>query len=274
MSAVEKTPQAASSLAGVRARVWELLERGREDDLTSRAVDLVLSVLIVANVAAVVVETVPSIAARHGSWLSRFELVSAAAFVLEYLLRLWSCTVDPRFGAPWVGRLRFALSPIALVDLIAIVPFCAPLLLPTDLRALRLFRLFRILKLARYSESMQMLAAVFRARARELVVALFAAMLLLLTASTVMYHLERESQPEAFGSIPAAMWWAIVTLTTVGYGDSCPTTPAGRVFAGIVAVLGIGIIALPAGILASGFSEQMQRGRQPRKCPHCGKPTD
>ncbi|MCZ7662877.1 MAG: potassium channel family protein [Thermoleophilia bacterium] len=141
------------------------------------------------------------------------------------------------------------------------------------LRALRLFRLLRVLKLARYSESLALLGRVFRAKKEELVVTLCAVLFLLFLASSFIYYVEHEAQPEAFSSIPAAMWWGVATLTTVGYGDVYPVTVAGKVLGAIVAMLGIGLFALPAGILASGFADEMRRKRtdETAMCPHCGR---
>ncbi len=166
-----------------------------------------------------------------------------------------------------------------MIDLMAILPFYLPKLIPFDLRflrAVRLFRIFRLLKLGRYSESVRLLGRVLNAKKEELGVTIFAVLILLVICSSLMYYAEHQAQPEAFSSIPAAMWWGIVTLTTVGYGDVYPITLPGKILGAIIAVLGIGLFALPAGILASGFADEMQKKRSQASgiCPYCGRKLD
>ncbi len=198
------------------------------------------------------------------------EILTIAIFTGEYALRIVACTIDPRFRHPVFGRLRYALTPMALIDLAAIVPFYGGLAGVggnLDLRFLRAVRLVsRLMKLGGRSGGVARLARVFFLKRQELVTILGILVFLLVVASSLMYFVEHEAQPEKFTSIPATMWWAIVTLTTVGYGDLAPITPLGRILAGVMAVLGIGMFALPAGILGSGFVEEMGR----RTCPQCG----
>jgi len=258
----------------VKRRVYEILERAAPDDRTSKAVDIGIMILILLNVAAVTLETVQGLYRRYSSFFWAFEALSVGVFTLEYILRLWSCTTEVRFSRPVAGRLRFATTPLAVVDLLAVLPFYLPMLLPLDLRfirAIRLFRLFRLFKLGRYSESLRLLGVVLRARKEELIMTVFTISVLLIISSSLMYFVENEAQPQAFSSIPEAMWWGIVTLTTVGYGDVYPVTPLGKVLGAVIALLGIGMFALPAGILGSGFIEEVQRRKGRRTCPHCGR---
>ena len=162
-----------------------------------------------------------------------------------------------RYKAPIKGRIRYLLSPIALIDLLAILPFYLTFLLPVDLRFMRVFRLFLIFKLTRYHASMSLLARVVRNEAGPIAAAMFVLATLLMVAASFAFIAEHEAQPEAFASIPDAMWWTIVTMTTVGYGDMVPVTPLGKVLGGVIAVIGLGMVALPAGLLAAGFSEQL-----------------
>jgi len=200
---------------------------------------------------------------------------SIAIFTIEYLLRLWTCTINNRFRDPLMGRIRFALTPLALVDLMAILPFYLPMLIPFDLRfirAVRLFRLFRLFKIGRYSRSLRTIGNVLKSKKEDLFITVFTVFILLVVASSLMYFVENEAQPEAFSSIPTAMWWGVITLTTVGYGDIYPVTMAGKILGSIISILGIGIFALPTGILASGFAEEIQKRRAKRiTCPYCGK---
>jgi voltage-gated potassium channel len=164
---------------------------------------------------------------------------------------------------------------MAVVDLVSILPSLIPggTLDLRFIRSLRLARLARTLKLARYSQSLQTLGRVLRAKREELVVTGIAGALLLICASSIMYFAEHDAQPQQFSSIPASMWWGVVTLTTVGYGDIFPVTPLGKILGAFIALLGIGLFALPAGILASGFSDELRRN-EPRTCPRCGQVID
>lgn len=257
----------------LKARIYGILEPGDED---SRYFDPFIMGLILLNVAAVVLETVDSIYTPYARLFHIFDVFSVAVFTVEYILRVWSSTVDPRYKDPVRGRLRFLVTPMALVDLMAVLPFYLPFLFPEMrfMRAMRLFRLFRVLKLARYSESLQTFVDVLRLKKEELLLMLFAIVILLVISSSLMYEAENAAQPEAFSSIPAAMWWGIVTLATVGYGDVFPITPWGKLIGSIVVLLGIGLFALPTGVLASGFAEVLAKRKEDRKmqkfrCPHC-----
>ena len=235
--------------------------------------DWAIMLLIAANVGAVMLGTVDPIAAAYGPAFRWFELFSVAAFSVEYVARVWSVVEAPGYDAPFRGRLRFATTPLLLVDLFAILPFYLTALGVAAelrfLRAVRLVRFLRLLKLARYSESLRAFDRVYRDKKPDMILAGFANTLLLVVSSGLMYYAETEAQPEVFSSIPATLWWGVVTLTTVGYGDMAPVTPLGRLLGGVTAVLGIGLFALPASILASGFITEATEG--PKRCPHCGK---
>ncbi|MGV8175833.1 MAG: ion transporter [Methanothrix sp.] len=259
----------------LKTRIYGILEPGDED---SKYFDPFIMGLIVLNVAAVVLETVESIYTPYASLFYAFEIFSVAVFSIEYILRVWSCTANPRFNDPVLGRLRFMITPMALVDLFVVLPFYLPFMIGDlrFMRAIRLFRLFRVLKLARYSESLQTFVDVLRLKKEELILMFFAIMILLVISSSLMYEAEHEAQPDAFASIPAAMWWGIVTLATVGYGDVYPETAWGRLIGSVVVILGIGLFALPTGVLASGFAEVLARRkeaqrREKMRCPHCGR---
>jgi voltage-gated potassium channel len=259
----------------VRRRMFELLAVAGANDFWSRFVDLVLVALILLNVAAVVAGSVPGIHATCGAAFDVFERISLAVFAIEYVLRLWSAAEDPRFAAPALGRLRCALRPLMLIDLAAILPGILALgaLDLRTLRALRLLRLLRLLKLTRYSSALEDFGRILRAKAPELLSTLFVMLLLLVMASSLMYLLENEANP-AFDSIPTAMWWGIATFTTVGYGDITPITPGGRLLGSVVAVLGIAMFAIPAGLLGAAFGEQLQARRAARRRERDGDGKD
>jgi len=226
------------------------------------------------NVLALVLETVQEIQQAIPGTLYAFEAFSVAVFTVEYVLRLWSVTAAEKYRRPVVGRLRFALTPLALVDFLAVLPFYVP---GTGLdlrvvRILRLFRLFRVAKLGRYSKALSTFGRVAIAKRAELLTTFSILLMLLILASSLMYYAENEAQPDKFSSIPAAMWWGVATLTTIGYGDIYPVTGIGKLLAGAVAVLGIGMFALPTGILGAAFVEEIQGAeKRPAVCPHCGK---
>lgn len=244
-----------------RRRVYEILEVGHGEDLTSRIVDAFLIVMIVANVAAFCIETVPHIERDWGHWLHYFDLFSVGVFTIEYLARLWIAVEVPFLARipAWKARWRFARRPYQIIDLLAILPFYVGHLFGLDLRMLRIFRLLRFLKLSRYSPAMHTLLRVITAEAHALTGAGILFVTAVLFASTGIYYIEHTAQPEKFGSIPEAMWWAVATLSTVGYGDVAPVTAAGRFFGGIVMVTGLCILALPVAILSTGFAQEMGR---------------
>lgn len=231
-------------------------------------VDYFIMLLIVVNVIAVMLETVDSIYAVYASEFYLFEAISVTIFSIEYISRIWAATEHPDYDHPVWGRLRFAASPFMIIDMLAISPFFVGAIVDLRfLRALRLFRFLRLLKLARYSESLRLFIRAIRMKREELVISSIVGMILLLMASSMMYFAERSAQPEEFSSIPAALYWGVITLTTVGYGDVTPVTPLGKALGMIVAITGIGVFALPASIMASGFIEAAQE--RTTRCPHC-----
>jgi len=259
----------------VRRRVFEVLEVAGEGDTPSRIFDIFIVGLILLNLIAVILETVKGLSARYGSLFRNVEIFSVVVFTIEYISRIWTCTANERFRRPILGRTRFVFTPLPIVDLLAILPFYLPMLIPFDLRFLRILRLvrvFRMFKMARYFESLRILGNVFRTKKEDLTIAVFIIAILLIAVSSFMYFIENDVQPTAFSSIPQAMWWGVVSLTTVGYGDVYPITPIGKVLGGIVSLLGIGMFALPTAIISSGFTEEVQKRRsKPQICPHCGK---
>ncbi len=254
-------------MVGARKKTSELLEAHRSASGLGHAIDVFLITLILANVVVIVLETVPSISTHYRQALVYFEVFSVAIFTIEYVLRLWSCVEEPvkgLGGTTWT-RKRWALSPLGVIDLLAILPFYVFLFIPDSemslllLRVFRGLRLLRVFKLGRYSAALNILFAVLKREARVLAVTTLILSAVLLLASWGIYILEKNIQPDSFGSVPAAMWWAVITLTTVGYGDVIPVTDGGRMFAGLISLIGIGMAALPAGILASGFSTEIHR---------------
>jgi voltage-gated potassium channel len=244
-----------------RLAVWNLLEGSGERQRAGRWCDTFLVSLIVLNALAYSLETVESVAVQWHAHFQAFEAFSVLVFTAEYALRLWAAPEDPRYadGREWTARRRFALSPLGIVDLLAFLPFFLAAFVPVDLRILRLLRLLRILKLARYSPALGTMATVLRNERRAVFGALCILAVLVVLSAAVMYQLEREAQPKAFGNIPQAMWWAVSTLTTVGYGDVTPITPAGRIVGSVVMFLGIGVFVLWTSIFAAGFIAETRK---------------
>jgi voltage-gated potassium channel len=212
-------------------------------------------------VLAVTFESVPEYAAHYGPYFAAFEILSIAVFTVEYAARLWTAPEDPRYAKGAVrGRLRYALRPLMIVDFLAFAPaYFLPFLPFLDSRLLRLFRLLRLLKIVRYSPALTTLGHVISAERR----ALFGTLILLLSVMCVsaeaMHAIEGAVQPKFFGTLPDAMWWAIATLATVGYGDAVPVTVLGKIVAAITMILGLGLFALPVGIVATGFMQEIHR---------------
>ncbi|HEY9080588.1 ion transporter [Magnetovibrio sp.] len=247
-----------------RLRTAELLFTTNKDDQLSRFVDIGLIVLITLNILAVVLESVKSVHQNAGEFFYAFEVFSVTVFSLEYIARVWSVIDNPwqpDLTHPISGRIKYMFTWMALIDLLAIAPFYLSFFAADDLRVLRALRLLRIFKLTRYSSAMTLLFQVFREESRTIGAAMFVSMLLVFVASTLAFVVENEAQPDKFSSIPAAMYWAVITMTTVGFGDIVPITPWGKVLGAFIGIVGLAMVALPAGILASGFDNALHRRR-------------
>jgi voltage-gated potassium channel len=244
----------------MKQRLYDLLEGGNRATASQRAIDLWLGLLIVGNVLAVALESVARFHDHYGGAFAAFEIFSLAVFSAEYVIRLWVCTEHPplKLLAPGAAR-RYALSPFMIIDLLAILPSLIVSIIGVDLRFLRIFRLLRLLKLARYSPTIITLGRVLYGERRALFAVVIIMFGLLMLSASIMTIIEGAAQPEDFGSIPAAMWWALATLSTVGYGDVVPITALGRMFGGVVTLLGVAMYALPIAIIAAGFTNESRR---------------
>ena len=245
-----------------KKRLYEILEIAAIGDRISKLFDIFIMTLITLNVIAVILATVERLNLQYQYYFRIFEIFSVTIFAIEYLLRLWTCTINKKFINSITGRIKYIFTPFAIIDLLAILPFYLPMIIPLDLRfirAVRLFRLFRLFKIGRYSKAVVILKKLLKDKKEELLLVIFIAFILLIIFSSLMYFIEKEAQPEAFSSIPAAMWWGITTLTTVGYGDIYPITTLGKIVGALIAFLGIGLFALPAGILGSGLIEATRK---------------
>lgn len=248
-----------------RQRTFEVLDTASDGDKASRFVDIALIILILLSVIAIVLESVQEINDAYHEYFYWFEIMSISIFTVEYVLRLWSCVENrdkSKAGlSDFKSRIRYGLSFSAIIDLLAILPFYLMmfgLFGNADMRFLRSFRLLRIFKLTRYSAAFDVLNVVFKENIRAFSAAFFVLLVVMLLAASGMYYFENDAQPNDFSSILASMWWAFATLTTVGYGDVTPITGGGKAFGALITVVGVGMVALPTGILASAFSEQLR----------------
>lgn len=287
--------------AGLRPRAYALLEPtagagfrrvGSGSAKASILVEAGLVAVILINSVALILWTVPDLASSYGLWFHIVEYCTVSVFLAEYALRFWAspeAAPDPA-TADWRQRCRYVVSPHALVDAAALAPSAVAVVILLSgvsgpslsfLLAARL--LTRTAKLARYFPAARRLGIALREKTGQLLTTVAALLVALVIAASLMYFAESVAQPEVFSSIPAAMWWSVVTLTTVGYGDTVPITPVGRALAAIIAVLGIGLFALPAGILSAGLLEADSADNPPGadrpapspgddRCPHCGQP--
>lgn len=248
----------------MRKTAYLLLDAGHAENPFFRIVDILLILLISANVTAVIFESLPDVYAAYGPYFDAFEIFSVAVFTVEYMIRVWSIieSDNPRYRSPVGGRIRFMFSPLALIDLIVLLPFYLGSLIGVDLRMLRALRLLRAFRLTRYANSMNLLLQVVRDEGPIIAAALFVLLMMIVVAASITYLAEHAAQPEAFASIPHALWWAVVTMTTIGYGDVVPHTLIGRICAAIIGVISVGMVALPAGIMASGFNEALHKRRE------------
>jgi voltage-gated potassium channel len=260
-------------------KVHILLHPELGESKADKAINIFIITLIVLNVIAVMMETVHPLYENNKKLFDTFDLISVIIFSIEYVLRVWSCTHDPKYKGSIKGRIKYMLSPGALIDLLAFLPTYFHAFLDFDLRILRLlrfFRFFRLFRLTAYTKSAQMIFNVFRSRLNELFLSFIMVLFLIVIASCLLYFAEHNAQPDSFSSIPATIWWAVVTLTTTGYGDMAPITTLGKVLAGTIMLTGVALFALPAGIITVGFLEEFRSNKKSkgRNCPHCGMPLD
>jgi len=254
------------------------------DKRWDKTINIFIITLIILNVIAVMLETVPAFQDENGKELPffrYFDLISVIIFTFEYALRVWSSNHDPKYQHSIKGRIRYMLSPAALIDLLAILPFFLHAMIGIDLRVLRMLRLlrfFRLFRLTAYMRSADIIKNVFQNKISELALSLVLVVFLIVIASCLVYFAEHNHpvNKERFTSIPATIWWAIVTLTTTGYGDMYPITTLGKVFSSVIMLSGIALFALPAGIITVGFLEEFRKNKKSKTftCPHCGKEVD
>ncbi len=248
----------------LRHRTFEILEAAKEEDPSSRLCDGFLIVLISLNILAVILESVSSLANAYGDFFHGFEIFSVTVFSVEYGARAWACVERPglKYHHPLWGRFRYLLTPMALLDLVVILPFFLAMLGAVDLRFLRVLRLLRVFRLTRYSSAIRLLTDVLKDEAANIGASLFILLMMVVLSASLVYLAESQVQPDAFGSIPDALWWAVITMTSIGYGDVVPITNVGKIFGATIGIISVGMVALPTGIIASGFNQALHQRKQ------------
>lgn len=248
----------------IRKSVFKLVEPSDTKSDPNFYFDIFIVSLILLNVIAIILASDQAIGDKYSSFFYYFEVFSVTVFSIEYILRVWTCVEIDTYKNPISGRIKFMFTPMAIIDLLAVLPFYLPFV-GIDLRflrILRIFRIFRIFKLARYSRAFRLIKNVLNGKKEELFITLAFIIIVLVIISTLMFYAERDAQPIAFSSIPKALWWGVTTLTTIGYGDIIPVTTMGKILGGIISLLGIGLIALPSGIIAAGYTEEVYRRKK------------
>ncbi len=260
----------------IKIKVYDAIANEQSTSRVSGIFNGLIFATIFYSLIIVIIRTVPSIEQRYSTFFTINSILITIIFTIEYILRIWSCNAGPQYPGIIRGRLKYAAGRSQVFDLLAILPLYIYFITGFDARILlifRFFRIFRIFRLAGYSKAMSLLRNAVKNKARELILVFTLIILGLLFCSVAIYFAERYVKPEWFDSVPKSMWWAIITMATVGYGDTYPVTVAGKFIGIIAALMGVLIIALPAGILSSGLSDEVQKLKKPPEkiCPHCGK---
>jgi voltage-gated potassium channel len=264
----------------IKQKIYNLVEKGSHGSKINLLFDYFIIVLIILNVVAIALDTLTGLSEPLRIMLRKFELVSIGIFTIEFILRIYVSDITHPAKSKMASAAKFIFSPFGIIDLLAILPFYIPFIIKIDLRFLRLIRLirfFRVLKISRYNSTLKLIRDVLKEKRAELGMTFFVAGLFLLVSGFVMFSVENPVQPDKFPNIFASIWWAVATMTTSGYGDIYPITTLGKIISGIVAFLGIGLIALPTGIISAGFIEKINKSKNEKKtyfCPHCGKEVD
>lgn len=266
-------------LKKLKQRVFKIVQTNKDEDKISKIFDISIIALIIVNVVVVIADTF-QLPKWCNNVFNSIEIFSVIIFTVEYICRLWTADLLHPDLSPSKARFKYIFSFMALIDLLAILPFYIPFIIPIDLRVLRILRiirLFRIFKVNRYTNALHTISDVFKNKKSQLLSSIFVVAMLMIIASVLMYNIESEAQPEAFDNAFSSLWWAIATLTTVGYGDIYPVTPLGKILSAIIALLGIGLVAVPSGIISAGFTEIINKKDdeniedEKTYCPYCGK---
>lgn len=266
-------------MRNIRYRIFQIIEENEDGDKASVVFDWFIAGLIIINVLSVILDTFSGIPQPIRLFFSYVDIFSLAIFTVEYILRLWTATYKYPGVSTSIALKKHVFSFMAIIDLLAILPFYLPFVFSLDLRILRmirLLRLLRLLKITRYTTALSTVTSVFKRKSAQLISSMFVVLILMVIASVMMYGIENEAQPDVFKNAFSGLWWAVATMTTVGYGDIYPITVLGKIFGVLIAILGIGFFAVPTGIISAGFVEEMSNDKDVTNegkqfCPYCGK---
>lgn len=263
----------------VEQKIYNLIRSDHKDATIANSVDVGLMILVLFSVVVAFMNTF-SLSKNFTTTLGILEIIFVFLFTVEYIIRIWTAEFIYPNLSPFRSRLRYARTPMAIVDLLSILPFFLPLfgISSGTLQAIKIVRLLRIFKINRYTNSLSIIARVLKNRASLLFSSIIVILVLIFIAAMLMYDIEHQAQPEVFDNALSAMWWAMATITTVGYGDIYPITTLGRIISALITFLGIGLAAIPTGIISAGFIEEAQKSKEivvqkdHTYCPCCGKP--
>jgi len=267
-----------------KAQVFNAVDEGGKGRLSTVVTSLIMG-LVFLNFLMVVIETFDVLTDTWHTFFHAFEVFTVVIFTIEFLVRLWTADLlYPKLGGG-KARVKYLFSFMAIVDLVAIIPFYLGALVPINMvmvRSLRVLRMLRILKVTRYSSALTMVGKILKLRSKHLMSSILMIFLMMMIIAVIMYHVENEAQPDAFNNAFDSLWWAIATITTVGFGDVAPITTIGRIMGGLIALLGVGLVAIPTGILTDGFIREMTKEERRERallrkqkpetvtCPKCG----
>ena len=252
-------------LESIKKHAFDVVNDRDDDGIPNHIFDYIIITLIILNIFAIFLETYKPIYSEYRDFFIWFEYFSVIVFTVEYIIRIWTCTYYDEYTTPVIGRFRYAVSLMMIIDFFAVFPFYLSLLLPLDPRIVklfRMFRLFRIFKLLRYYKSFEVVLTVLKKNKDYLISVLIILIGFLIFVSYTIFIIESEAQPDKFQDFDDSFWWSVITLTTVGYGDTYPITDIGRFLTVIVLLIGIGLISLPTGIIASGFLEEVRKRKE------------
>lgn len=247
-----------------RSKLYKVLESGFDGPKSGKLLSGFIVMLIMLNVSAIILESCQPIGEKYQNEFFLFNIFSVVIFTLEYVARIWVSIESPfsDTAAPLQSRIKYILSPVSLIDLLAIAPFYLSFIFAIDLRYLRMLRMLRLLKLTHYFKGLRLFIDVLRKELPNIGAAIIIMSVLVILSASVMYGVEHDAQPDVFDSIPSAIWWSVVTMTTVGYGDVTPVTFLGKFISIFIMLLGVGIVALPAAMLAAKFGDELRTKRK------------
>lgn len=270
-------------MESIKQKVYDIIGDNKKDSKLGNAFAITIIALIFINVVLVIIATF-KISKVMKITIAYIEVISVIIFTVEYILRLWTSTLIYPDKTPIAARIKYIFTFMAMIDLFSILPFYLPFFISIDLRvlrALRIMRLLRIFKINRYTNALSLLSKVFKKKASQLISSIFVLVLLMIISSVIIYNMEHIAQPDKFQNAFSGLWWAISTITTVGYGDIYPITALGKVLSAVIAILGIGLVAVPSGIISAGFIEEIgekngdsEQKEEKHYCPYCGKNID